>query len=394
MRQLMRFGATAAAAVGGAARWRVGAGRPGSRLARAGRLTHVRSFRLVPAFVVVGSLLLAACTGGGSDEVAVPDAAVSDAAFIDQNGEGCASGELLCVGLVLAPGELATSLGTEALADAADDLAHTEVVETSDMAEYRLALESLEDQSFDLIFARPGPDVDGAIRAVNAVANGSGSWFVLVGESNTAEMANVAGLVFNERRVAFLAGAAAGLLTNTGVVAAVLPTDLDKTTVRYKEGWERGVRFTNPEASFLTNYHPGALDVSFDDALWSVDATRRAIEGGADVVFGAGGLTGNAALVEAARQNGEVYCIGVEADRWEQITESRPCVVTSALLLVDEAMAQIISDFEAGEAPVGEIEGDVALAPFRDDEMSDDIAGQLDEILAGIEAGVIIISED
>jgi len=45
---------------------------------------------------------------------------------------------------------------------------------------------------------------------------------------------------------------------------------------------------------------------------------------GADVLFGAGGKTGNGALIETAGHDG-MYCIGVESDQWETVPEAHPC---------------------------------------------------------------------
>lgn len=54
----------------------------------------------------------------------------------------------------------------------------------------------------------------------------------------------------------------------------------------------------------------------------------QAISNGADVVFGAGGKTGNGALIESAGHEG-VWCIGVDSDQWSR-TQATVCLVPPA----------------------------------------------------------------
>ena len=46
---------------------------------------------------------------------------------------------------------------------------------------------------------------------------------------------------------------------------------------------------------------------------------KKQLAQGADVIFGAGGKTGNGALAEVAKASGagtSVFCIGVDTDQW------------------------------------------------------------------------------
>ena len=110
------------------------------------------------------------------------------------------------------------------------------------------------------------------------------------------------GLVFNEDKAGFLAGALAGLLTESNTLGAVLGTDQIPPVVAFKEGWEAGAMYTNPEVNLISTYHPGGLDVAFTDPEWGATTARQALDNGADVIFGAGGLTGNGALIEVAKE--------------------------------------------------------------------------------------------
>ncbi|MCB0213028.1 MAG: BMP family ABC transporter substrate-binding protein, partial [Anaerolineae bacterium] len=115
-----------------------------------------------------------------------------------------------------------------------------------------------------------------------------------------------------------------------------------------------------------------------------------AIDQGADVVFGAGGKTGNGALIEVAGNEG-VFCIGVDSDQWETVPEAHSCLVSSAMKLITPGVTELIGMSNAGEFPGGNFIGDVGLAPFHDfdSQVSDEIKSSLDEINAGLMDGSI-----
>ena len=79
----------------------------------------------------------------------------------------------------------------------------------------------------------------------------------------------------------------------------------------------------NPKIKVLSTYHPGELSQAFVDPEWGAATAKQAIDQGADVIFGAGGLTGNGALQEVATQSG-VYCIGVDSDQWNIFLQHGP----------------------------------------------------------------------
>ena len=106
--------------------------------------------------------------------------------------------------------------------------------------------------------------------------------------------------IFNEDKSGFLAGALAAMLTETDTIAAVLGTDLVPPVVAFKEGYEGGARYINPDINLISTFHPGGMDVAFTDPEWGASTAKQALDQGADVIFGAGGKTGNGALIEIA----------------------------------------------------------------------------------------------
>jgi basic membrane protein A len=214
-------------------------------------------------------------------------------------------------------------------------------------------------------------------------------YFVGVDQFQAEEVENLSGLIFPEDQAGFLAGALAGLLTETNVVAQVLGTDLVPPVVAFKEGFEGGVAHSNPDADVISTYHPGGQDVAFTDPTWGADTARQALDNDADVVFGAGGNTGNGALIEVAKEGGEAYCIGVDTDQWDTVPEAQPCLVTSAMKLITPGIVDIIVAWNDGEPPTGNFIGEVGLADYHDfsSVVPEDIQGQIEELTPQVLSG-------
>ena len=166
--------------------------------------------------------------------------------------------------------------------------------------------------------------------------------FIGVDQFQATTICNYTGLLFPEDQAGFLAGALAGLLTETNTIAAVLGTDQVPPVVAFKEGFENGAEYTNPDVNVISTYHPGGLDVAFTDPEFGATTARQALDNGADIVFGAGGQTGNGALIEVAKDAGKL-CIGVDTDQWETVPEAHPCLVTSAMKLINDGVIALVT---------------------------------------------------
>ena len=89
-------------------------------------------------------------------------------------------------------------------------------------------------------------------------------------------------------------------MSQSGKIAAVLGTDLVPPVVAFGEGYINGAKAINPDIEVISTYHPGEISQAFVDPEWGAATARQALDQGADVVFGAGGQTGNGALQEVA----------------------------------------------------------------------------------------------
>ncbi len=322
---------------------------------------------------------------------------VSDEPADVRAGEGtvavdCSSDDVFCVSLVTDVGEIDDKTfnqsAYEGIKSAESNFgAYIEFVETTDAKDYAANISSFADKGYDVIVT-----VGFALgqATLEAAAQYPDIDFIGVDQYQDEAVDNVAGIVFPEDKAGFMAGALAGMLSESGTVAAVLGTDLIPAVVAFKEGYENGAYYVNPDVNLISTYHPGGLDVAFAAPEWGASTAKQAIDQGADVIFGAGGKTGNGALIEVANNSG-LYCIGVDSDQWETVPEARPCLVSSAMKLITPAVLDLIGMSKDGNFPGGNFVGDVGLAPFHDFDglVSDEIKSRLAEIEAGLLDGSI-----
>ena len=305
----------------------------------------------------------------------------------------CASEEVLCVGLVTDVGEIDDKSFNQSAWEGVK-LAETELgalvqyVETKDAKDYSANIQLFAEKGYDVIVT-VGFALGEATLA--EAANYPNIDFIGVDQGQWAgEVANVTGLIFPEDKAGFMAGALAAQLSKTGTLAAVLGTDLVPPVVAFKEGFEAGALYINPDINLISTYHPGGMDVAFVDPEWGATTAKQAIDQGADIVFGAGGKTGNGALIEVASHEG-VFCIGVDSDQWETVPEAHPCLVSSAMKLITPGVFGLIKTSVDGAFPSGNFFGTTGLAPFHDFDASvpQAVKDKLAEIDAGLQDGSI-----
>lgn len=358
------------------------------------------------------SLLLVACDGAGEEpgategEEPVAEEPVEEEPIEEEPVEeepaaegDCASEEVFCVGLVTDVGQIDdrsfNQSAWEGVQQAEEELgAQIDFVETADATDYAANIGLFSQENYDVIVtvgfalaeatiqaASDYPDIDfiGVDQFIGEAPEGwEGDW----------PPPNLAGLIFPEDQSGFLAGALAGMMTETDTIAAVLGTDLVPPVVAFKEGYEAGARYVNEDIEIISTYHPGGLDQAFTDPGWGADTARQALDQDADVIFGAGGNTGNGALAEVANHEG-VYCIGVDTDQWLTVPAAHPCLITSAMKLITPGTYDLIAASYEGNFPAGNYVGEVGLAPFHDfeDDVPQEVKDRLDEIRAGLESG-------
>jgi len=216
--------------------------------------------------------------------------------------------------------------------------------------------------------------------------------FIGVDQFQVKPLPNVSGLVFHEDRAGFQAGALAAMLSRSNIVAAVLATDMVPPVAAFRRGYEAGARYIKPDIRIISTFHPGGLDMAFTDPEWGASTAGQAISQGADVVFAAGGLTGNGGLIEVATHR-DRYCIGVDTDQWLTVPAARPCLVSCAVKRISPSVLDLIKRAYENRFPSGNYYGDVALSSFHefDATISDPMKQKLAEIEEGLKKGNINI---
>lgn len=300
-------------------------------------------------------------------------------------GSNCSDPSSLCVGLVTDVGVIDDKSFNQASWEGAklakDTLsAKIKYIETRDAKDYLANIKLFAENGYKVVItvgfglgeatheaARLYPDIH----------------FIGIDQFQTKIQKNVAGLVFHEKKAGFQAGALAALVSKTNIIASVLATDMIPPVVAFKKGFEKGAKYVKPDIKIISSFHPGGLDVAFTDPEWGASTTRQAISQGADVIFGAGGLTGNGALIEAASSKG-VCCIGVDQDQFETLPAARPCLVSSARKLITPAVFELIKHVKDGSFPSGNYYGKVGLAPFHNFEEA--ISNEMRKALSDIDS--------
>ncbi len=203
---------------------------------------------------------------------------------------------------------------------------------------------------------------------------------------------NYIGVLFREDEGGFLAGAMAGLLSETGVVGVVGGREDVPPVVRFVNAYEQGAKYVNPDAQVLSIYNE-----SFTDPAKGASDANQFIGEGADVIFGAGGKTGSGGIQAAAEQG--KWAIGVDQDEYFTTFNSGAApgaewLATSAVKRVDlGVLNNIIGSLDGSWAGgiytlSAENEG-ITFAPPHDAPVPADVLAQVEEIRVGLAAGNI-----
>jgi len=260
-------------------------------------------------------------------------------------------------------------------------------IETKAATDYADNIQQFVDNGFNVVVTVGFALGDATIKAAKANPKIN---FIGVDQFQGAAAANVAGLIFHEDQSGFLAGALAAHLTKSGTIAAVLGTDTVPPVVRYKEGYEAGAKYIKKDIKIISVYNPKDISQAFNDPEWGAATAKQAIDQGADVIFGAGGNTGNGALQEVATHAG-LYCIGVDTDQWETLPAAHPCLISSAMKLITPGVMDLLKQAQGGTFKGGNVFGGAGLAGFHDfdSKLAADIKADLTKIDAGLKDGSI-----
>ncbi len=271
----------------------------------------------------------------------------------------------------------------EGVQQAGKDLgAEVKYIETTDAKDYENNISQFVAEDYDLIVTVGFALTDATIKMAKANPKIN---FIGVDQFQGETLANLTGLVFHEDQSGYLAGVLAAYLSKSGTIAGVFGTDLVPPVVAFKEGYEAGAKSVDPGIKIISTYHPGEISQAFTDPEWGAATAAQAMDQGADVVFGAGGMTGNGALEETATRAG-LYCIGVDSDQWETVPGAQPCLVSSAMKMITPGVVELAKMAKDGKFPGSNYFGGAGLAPFHD--FDGKIPANVKDALKAIDTGL------
>ncbi len=344
---------------------------------------------------VATSLLLAACGGAAPAAPAAtkaPDAAApaSDPAK-----------KKLKIGLVTDVGSL-DDKSFNASAWAGVQRAEKEfgveikAIESKQPTDYQKNIEQFVTEGYDLVITVGFLMGDDTAKA--ALANPNQKMAIVdVGYFDDKAPKNVMGLLFGEDESGFLAGALAGYMTKSNVVGGVYGINIPPVC-KFRVGYENGAKFANPNVKALGVYQePGPK--AFNDPEWGGKTALSQIAENADVIFSAGGQTGNGGLLkiaEAAKGGKDVLGIGVDQDQYNTLEGAKPILLTSAMKRVDVATytaikAVVDGTFKGGNTSFDSKNDGVGLAPFHDVDakVPADVKEKMTKLAADLKAGTV-----
>jgi len=216
-----------------------------------------------------------------------------------------------------------------------------------------------------------------------------GSVFIGIDQADDEIRPNLISITFPEDQAGFLAGALAAHLTQTKVVGAACETSGLDSMWRYCEGFRKGALHIDDEITVLVKYRDeGDSEKLFIDSEWGDATARKMIQQGADVIFGAGGGTGQGALVAAAEEH--VYAIGAEKDQGRVLTEATSSIVTSVYGHGSYQVREMMRLIQSNEWTNAKLSGLIGLEPYNPSvRVSEETIKEMEMLLLDLPAGTI-----
>jgi basic membrane protein A len=269
--------------------------------------------------------------------------------------------------------------------------ATVQFIESADPKDYNKNISTFANDKYDVIVT-VGFALAEATRA--AAAQFPAVKFIGVDQVQTPGdgKPNVVGLIFPEDQAGFMVGALAAMMSKSGKIGAVLATDAVPPVWRFGEGYRAGARHAKPDIELHVVYHSDVgFEMTFTDPEWGKTTAISMIDKGVDVIFGAGGKTGNGALLGAAAMN--VYAIGVDTDQYYTMPEAQKVLLSSAMKLIKDGAFDLIKLDREGKLPSGNFLGKVGYAPLHDVDakVPADVKAKMEAIQRDVLGGAIKI---
>jgi basic membrane lipoprotein Med (substrate-binding protein (PBP1-ABC) superfamily) len=367
-----------------------------------------RNLRLLSGLLALG-LLAAACGDDDSTDTGSPDTTAPDAEGSATTDDSQVSLDDLCQEAkdrgVEAPEDfvvrLVTDIGKvddrtfnqyayEGMKAAEECFGfETSYIETASEADYAKNIATTMEGGPDVVITTGFLLATDTLAAANANPETS---FIGIDQFHQTFPPNYTGVLFNEDEGGYLAGVLAASLSETDTIGVVGGREDVPPVVKLVNGYKAGAASVNPDINVLSVYNE-----SFNDPAKGESDADQFIGEGADVIFGAGGKTGSAAVQKAATSG--LWAIGVDQDDYFSTFQDGAApgadrLASSAVKRVDlgvftEIVAVLDGSFEGGVFTLTAANGGITYAPFHDADIPDDVAAKLEETREGLADGTI-----
>lgn len=268
-----------------------------------------------------------------------------------------------------------------AMTDAAEELGwETAYTENVDTADYVSAITNYAELGYDLIYC-PGNEYSDAVEEV--AANYPEVDFCLL--NGTISSDNVVSVLPDAEQIGYLAGALAGLMTNSNHIGFIGGMELDTTQTKLA-AYEEAAKTVNPDVEVESAY-AGSFD---DSAMGKEIASSMISTYDVDVMFGDAGAVDTGAR-EALAEHAEHYSIGQPGDIGSEDDPVIICsVVTDNASLLKQCMEKVESDSYGNETITGDLSnGGLSVGTFSS-AVPEEIRTSYLEYVDQIEAGTFI----
>lgn len=225
------------------------------------------------------------------------------------------------------------------------EIAVSENVKQSD---YETAFREYANQGYDLIFAN-GFEFTDAIKAV--APEYPDVYFAIINGGYSGE--NIVSLNFDEYLKGFMAGALAGLMTETNVIGYVGGEEVPSIT-NAREGYEAGLAYTNPQGKVVST-----IADSWDDMAKGKEiAISQITSANADILYSVASSV-DTGVIDGAKELGK-YVIGQPNDK----LDSAPGTVIASTIGSTPYLVMLAADAVAegnftGEGMMGTLDNGV-----------------------------------
>jgi basic membrane protein A len=262
-----------------------------------------------------------------------------------------------------------------------------EYIESMDTRDYEKNIAYFAENGYDVIVTIGVGLRDETLRSADLKPD---TVFVGMNQPDDESRPNFIPITFPEDQMGFLAGALAARISKTQIVGAVCETSGIDSMWRYCEGFRAGVLFANKltgqsvKVSVIYREN-GDRDKLFIDDAWGYDTAQELIQGGGDVIFAAGGATGQGAL-RAAVEAG-IKSIGAERDQGAVLAESGSGVVTSILGSANFEVQQVLRLLGQGKLNESK-SGQIKYVPLNQT-FPESLTREMDTLLLALSIGEV-----